>query len=885
MATIVAASLLVTDIAAAIASAVDGDTVQLLPGDQSFSTPLTINKAITLMGNGTVTGNKDSTFTFSGGTTIRDAMPDGGFGLTTGAFLVINLKSGLFTRITGINFENGAGSSTNFNGCIQVNGPSNCNNNAARFRFDNNRIGPVRGVGVFTADILGVIDHCVFQPLNRIPIYIYHQHWGGVDYSDGSWHDPANLGSEKMLFIEDSLIEYPSGLTYAIADAYRGARYSIRNCRINRAWVECHGTDSGGRYRGTRCVDIWGNVFDGTGGTTDYIVNFRSGEGYVHGNRIQNYTQAGFSPKVQMGNYRMHFAFAPFGEADGSSAFDSNNAGNPFVTGTATSGGGLTMTDNTKSWTTNQWAGYSIRNTSISNSVGYYGSQIISNTATTITYEADGGYAVQVGISALAFVAGNHYEINLVDQVLDGCGRGQGTQLSGATPTAPSPNDQVTTPIRVWGNTAVNSPALTAQTQDSTIRSGEHYITSAPVGYTAYDYPHPLTGSTASSVSTLSALTASQGIISPSFASGIITYTASVANGITSMTVTPTVTESHATVTVNGTSVASGVASGSIGLSVGANAISIVVTAQDTTTTTYTLTVTRASGASTNANLSGLAPGAGTLAPTFASGTTSYTIALPNATTSYRYTPTSADSGATITVNGTPCVSGAPSQYMLLPTPGDYTHTIVVTAADGSTTKTYTVVATRAAAASSTNSALSAMTVSAGALSPSFSAGTTSYALPEAASQASITVTPTASDSVATITVNGVPCTTGSASASIPIPFGSSFIIILVRAQDGVTTTSYSLAVSRPLSTDSTLSGMAISGLTLVPVFASGTTGYTATAASSVAEVTLTPTSTNSYAAITVNGVAVTGGSPSGSIPLALGVNVITVVVTAQDGS
>ena len=57
---------------------------------------------------------------------------------------------------------------------------------------------------------------------------------------------------------------------------------------------------------------------------------------------------------------------------------------------------------------------------------------------------------------------------------------------------------------------------------------------------------------------------------------------------------TPTVDEAHATVSVNGDAVASGV-SATRSLHVGANTITVLVTAQDNTTThAYTLTVTRA---------------------------------------------------------------------------------------------------------------------------------------------------------------------------------------------------------------------------------------------------------------------------------------------------
>ena len=103
-----------------------------------------------------------------------------------------------------------------------------------------------------------------------------------------------------------------------------------------------------------------------------------------------------------------------------------------------------------------------------------------------------------------------------------------------------------------------------------------------------------------STVSTLSNLTLSSGTLNPIFAAGTTGYTAHVANGVGSITVTPTVTDSNATVKVNGTTVTSGTASGGISLSVGSNSIPVVVTAQDTVTTgSYTVTVTRDKAAQT----------------------------------------------------------------------------------------------------------------------------------------------------------------------------------------------------------------------------------------------------------------------------------------------
>ena len=93
----------------------------------------------------------------------------------------------------------------------------------------------------------------------------------------------------------------------------------------------------------------------------------------------------------------------------------------------------------------------------------------------------------------------------------------------------------------------------------------------------------------------LSALVLSEGILAPDFAPGTTSYTASVANAIENLTVTPTTSDAGATVSVNGQPVASGNASSAIALNVGENTIIVVVTAADLTTTkTYGIVVTRA---------------------------------------------------------------------------------------------------------------------------------------------------------------------------------------------------------------------------------------------------------------------------------------------------
>lgn len=102
-------------------------------------------------------------------------------------------------------------------------------------------------------------------------------------------------------------------------------------------------------------------------------------------------------------------------------------------------------------------------------------------------------------------------------------------------------------------------------------------------------------GTTLSTDATLSALTISQGTLSPDFAAATEAYTVAVENSVASVTVTPTANNSEASITVNSGTVSSGSASSAIALSEGSNTITIIVTAADgSTKKTYTITATRA---------------------------------------------------------------------------------------------------------------------------------------------------------------------------------------------------------------------------------------------------------------------------------------------------
>ncbi|WP_155593415.1 InlB B-repeat-containing protein [Lysinibacillus cavernae] len=92
----------------------------------------------------------------------------------------------------------------------------------------------------------------------------------------------------------------------------------------------------------------------------------------------------------------------------------------------------------------------------------------------------------------------------------------------------------------------------------------------------------------------LSNLVISSGNLNPNFTDSTVNYQVNVAYNVENIDIAPTTANSSATLTLNGTSIASGLLS-TIPLNVGSNTITIVVTAENgVATKTYTLTVIRA---------------------------------------------------------------------------------------------------------------------------------------------------------------------------------------------------------------------------------------------------------------------------------------------------
>ncbi|MBP1962491.1 S-layer homology domain-containing protein [Paenibacillus aceris] len=312
----------------------------------------------------------------------------------------------------------------------------------------------------------------------------------------------------------------------------------------------------------------------------------------------------------------------------------------------------------------------------------------------------------------------------------------------------------------------------------------------------------------------------------------------------------------------------------------------IVITAVDTignSSGSLTVKVTRA--LSSNADLSALGVSGGALNEIFAAATTSYTMSVANNVENVTVTPTSSDAAASMSVNGSAVLSGQASTAIPLNV-GANRIEVVVTAADHST-KTYTIVVTRI----SNNALLTSLSVDQGTLTPDFSTSQLHYQVDVPNMVSSLNVFFVKGEPNETITVTGATYSsvTGDvyAYSASNLSIGSNVIGILVTAQDGTTNNAYSLTIDRApiLSGNADLSQLTLSSGTLTPAFTSGQTSYTSDVANEISSLTVTGNTADNQATMTINGTPVTNGQASGNVNLSVGPNVITLIVTAQNGT
>ena len=412
--------------------ATDGDTITLPAGTFDWTTGVSFSKGITLRGATTITGAGGPNAVANDVTIVKDDVP------RSSQIVGVTVSGSRVFRLTGITF---AASVTQVNGSTDGAFHFTSPDLTARFRVDNCHFASLHQAKLIrNSKVYGVADHNLFevngntQPFNNEGAIAGSGENGNAAWADYSWY-----GTDKFLFIEDNTLVRQNTMANSLVDSFYGGRWVARHNYMTNMIPSGHGTESGAG-RGQRANEFYDNTVNMTvpwsGGGQ------RSGSGLWHDNNFIGLDSQNGSV-CNLSNFRETPARGVqpsyyFYVADGTCPWDQNDTegngtyveGHPpylFASGSATSGTTIsgstgTFTDSTKNWTTNQWAGYSIKNTNPNSACYLLGSYIISNTSNTITYY----YYVPSDVNAhLIFNVGDTYELHRVLVMIDQNGRGR----------------------------------------------------------------------------------------------------------------------------------------------------------------------------------------------------------------------------------------------------------------------------------------------------------------------------------------------------------------------------------------------------------------------------------------------------------------------------
>ena len=397
---------------------------------------------------------------------------------------------------------------------------------------------------------------------------------------------------------------------------------------------------------------------------------------------------------------------------------------------------------------------------------------------------------------------------------------------------------------------------------------------------------------TLSSDATLSALTLTD-IDLGTFDSETTSYTVDAANDVSESTVAPILNHTGAShvIKLNGAVDEDG----DITLEVGENAITVEVTAEDgETALTYTVTITREALSLLTGELASDNPPVNFRITGYGEGEVTLAWEIPNNRGITGYELERHDNDGTEFVSSEWSVSGtvaggdsATESSADLSSDTLYRYNLVLKSDTGTVIiKDSQEVRTLAdgAAVLAADAALTALSLSSVNMDPVFSSSTHRYSGSVANEVTQTTVTATLNDSEASHVVNlgGVV----DADGAVDLSPGRNVITVQVTAEDGVTTRIYTVVVTRAknadaLSTDTSLRSLSLSGIDF-GTFDPDATSYTDEVANDITRTTVTPVRNDVEAThlIKVGGVE----DADGVIDLAVGPNVITVEITAEDG-
>ncbi len=292
--------------------------------------------------------------------------------------------------------------------------------------------------------------------------------------------------------------------------------------------------------------------------------------------------------------------------------------------------------------------------------------------------------------------------------------------------------------------------------------------------------------------------------------------------------------------------------------------------------------------AETNPDLASLTLGDNVaFSPSFSTEVESYTAEVPYAIGKLSIRPNAESTYASITIDGRTYPARNATAAAALRAGEVNAISIVVTAEDGVTTRTYTLNVKRAEP--DRDASLVGLTASEGTvLTPKFSTDATSYRISVPYEPEALTFTPTTNSPVATVTVQGKAVASGTESG--PIELGDELITsvdIVTTAQDGTTKTVYTVTIQRAdPDRDASLAAIGVNeGTSVAPKFSRNITNYEISIPNTMDTVILTPETSSPVATVTVAGKTIPSGSSVEPIVLPEdSATDVEIAVTAQDG-
>lgn len=264
-------------------------------------------------------------------------------------------------------------------------------------------------------------------------------------------------------------------------------------------------------------------------------------------------------------------------------------------------------------------------------------------------------------------------------------------------------------------------------------------------------------------------------------------------------------------------------------------------------------------------------------------------IDVPYLTSKIIVTPVTRSSLATVKVNDADITAARPSYTTpTLPVNQPYTITVQVTAEDFSV-RTYTIPVRRARP--SDEARLSSLVLESLTLEPKFNPNTLKYKVTIPEGTSGYTVTPTAVSPYATITVNNEPVASGSTSTRIVPTNDETKCLVIVTAQDGRTTRTYTITVTDEnlieKSDNADLYSLRFVTADMAPAFRSSITEYEVYMKDEDHSVVIIPEKANRYATIKVYNGSLEIGDHNDEYAISLfeDETEISIEVTSQDGS